>query len=153
LVEPGIYLLTQGLDRMKIKYCLSQNCYVIRRSSFVQILDLLLAFLATLIARDNTSLTELAQRPSGSKNENHDHSFVDTLFSVLASSTGSPTPDLPQLIEAGDIELRKAGLSKKDRSQVPSSYCCIGLRSSQDSSHLFMILLLLNHVYSPRIHL
>lgn len=109
---------------------LFQCCHIILYLFCAQILDLLLALLAALIARDGASLTELAQRSSGCKDgsSKQHSSFVDTLFSILASSTSSPTSDLPRLIEAGDTELRKAGLSKKDHSQVLLGYYCLVLR-------------------------
>ncbi|KAK2462751.1 hypothetical protein APHAL10511_005269 [Amanita phalloides] len=99
-----------------------------------KILDLLLAFLASLIARDGPSLTELAQRPSGSKAESSKDytSFVDTLFSILACSTSSATLDLLRLVEVGDVELKRVGLTKKDRAQLALIHDVIASKS-----HLF----------------
>ncbi|PFH46671.1 hypothetical protein AMATHDRAFT_199190 [Amanita thiersii Skay4041] len=101
-----------------------------------KILDLLLAFLAALITRDKTSLHDLAHRTqlltSGDEEQdvNHHHrdrpSFVDVLFSLLTSCTSSTTSDLLTLIidnpnlatTTTTTDLKRAGLSKKDRIQV-----------------------------------
>ena len=106
-----------------------------------------MAFLAALIARDGASLAELA----GSKAESS--SFVDTLFSVLASCTSSSTSDLLQLIETGDIELKQAGMTKRDHGQVPSTHGSPSLCSRSNSLLLFMTLLLLDRIYSVKAHL
>ena len=86
----------------------------------LQILDVLLVFLAALIAKDGSSLADLAQRPSGSKAESSKRcmSFVDSLFNILASCTNSGSSDLLYLVGSGNIELKREGLSKKDKSQV-----------------------------------
>ncbi|KAF8638444.1 hypothetical protein AX17_002201 [Amanita inopinata Kibby_2008] len=100
-----------------------------------KILDLLLAFLSALIARDRPSLADLAQKPSGSSNDEQlrdskpHGSFVDIIFTLIASCTSSGTPDLLRLVEAGDVELKRAGLTKKDRGQLALIYSVITSKS------------------------
>ena len=93
--------------------------------SELQILDILLVFLAALVAKDGSSLADLAQRPSGSRAESSKRcmSFVDSLFNILVSCTNSGSSDLLYLVGSGDINLKREGLSKKDKSQVFIIHC------------------------------
>ncbi|KAF8956935.1 hypothetical protein BDZ97DRAFT_2079509 [Flammula alnicola] len=110
-----------------------------------KILDILLVFFASLVARDSASLSELSQRPPStppspsmpSKRKANDKeeegaSFFGTLFSIL----GTTTPDHDPLIlvapqsPAGDIEFKKSGINKKDRSMLTTVYKTIRSKSN-----------------------
>ncbi|KAM6497239.1 hypothetical protein JOM56_007712 [Amanita muscaria] len=96
-----------------------------------KMLDILLVFLAALVAKDGSSLADLAQRPSGSRAESSKRcmSFVDLLFNILASCTNSGSSDLLYLVGSGDVDLKREGLSKKDKSQLISIYETIATKS------------------------
>jgi hypothetical protein len=66
-------------------------------------LDVILVFFAALVARDSQSLAELAEKSD----------LIDTLFSMLLST--SPEKDFLSLLSAGanDAELKKAGIVSK----------------------------------------
>ena len=96
-------------------------------------MDTLLVFFASLVARDATSLADLARRRSSSptvdptssstEQKQGDHkpcSFVDTLFTLLEIATSGP--DALKLVgpksNLGDAEFKKFGFRKKDRGTV-----------------------------------
>ena len=100
--------------------------------NILQILDILLVFFVALVARDPASLVELTQRsvsppPSPSchskqrstPKKEQETSFFAALFRVLDLNP----PKLDPLIfmashSASDIDLKNAGINKKDRTLV-----------------------------------
>ena len=99
-------------------------------------MDILLVFFLALVARDASSLSELAERPSllsstpsattrpRLDDRDDDDTLVDILVRVL--STINSETDLIRLGSnpgADDAAFKKAGVSKKDRTIVSACQC------------------------------
>ncbi|KAF9006201.1 hypothetical protein BDQ17DRAFT_1352946 [Cyathus striatus] len=122
-----------------------------------KLLDILLAFLAALVARQSSSLAELAQRASspspspsvethspftknrrGGKEKASDVqtqspplSLVDTLFTLLDSfRISDPLILVTPGTDLGDADLRKAGIGKKDKVTLAAIYSLIASKSN-----------------------
>lgn len=105
---------------------------MLKSQRYHQILDILLVFFVSLVARDPTSLSELAQKPPASpisptpfKDKIDDVASQDlSLLSVLFRLLAITSPDVDPLLlvasgsSAGDAKFKKAGINKKDRSFV-----------------------------------
>ncbi|KAF5316194.1 hypothetical protein D9619_006277 [Psilocybe cf. subviscida] len=124
-----------------------------------KILDIIMVFFAALVARDPTSLAELASRPPSepsssstkNKHEEADHgSFVEVLFAILSSMT----PDADPLVVVasrpgvGDTDLKKVGLAKRDRAILTSVYQTITKSAIFQPDTPISISLLTSHTLS-----
>ncbi|KAG7445164.1 uncharacterized protein BT62DRAFT_933586 [Guyanagaster necrorhizus] len=97
-----------------------------------QILDLILAFFSALVARDDVSLADVAERSSSPSTSSVPTSyFATTLFAMLACLT--PETDLLLIIAGSspDIQLRKLGVKKNEQILLRS------IHSTISSSSLF----------------
>ncbi|KIM44446.1 hypothetical protein M413DRAFT_24942 [Hebeloma cylindrosporum] len=110
-----------------------------------KILDVLLTFFVSLVARDPASLLELAERPvlnspsspvhkAKETDKNDDSSLVGILFRLLQEIP----PNLDPLVlispqsKATDADLKKAGINKKDKLTLTTIY-----KTIQSKSRLF----------------
>ncbi|KAJ3514159.1 hypothetical protein NLJ89_g2533 [Agrocybe chaxingu] len=90
-----------------------------------KVLDILLVFFVALVARDPTSLAELAERPSAiplspSSSSNHksgteDNSLIGILFHIVNTMISCVDPLLLATNQSDDATFKKAGFDKKDR--------------------------------------
>ncbi|KAK0202414.1 hypothetical protein DFS33DRAFT_1339929 [Desarmillaria ectypa] len=97
-----------------------------------KILDLILAFFSALVARDDVSLADVAERSiSPSTSSSPTSHFATTLFAMLARLT--PETDLLSIIAGSspDIQLRKLGIKKSEQILLRS------IHSTISSSSLF----------------
>ncbi|KDR80790.1 hypothetical protein GALMADRAFT_264743 [Galerina marginata CBS 339.88] len=110
-----------------------------------KILDILLVFFASLVARDPASLLELAQRspstrPPSPTPSNHkpssrdaeDVSFIGILFSILDRYPPHTDPLVlaAPSSSAGDPEFKKAGINRKDRLILTTVYKTISSKAN-----------------------
>ncbi|KAK7437383.1 hypothetical protein VKT23_018628 [Stygiomarasmius scandens] len=114
-----------------------------------KVLDILLVFFASLIARDLTSLVDLATRSPASTSSS-DSLFISTLFDLLSNLTLSTDP-LHIISNSSEVvgELKKLGIMKADRALLKSIHQTISSRSglfSLDAS--ISVIQLITHTLS-----
>ncbi|KAK0188481.1 hypothetical protein F5146DRAFT_1055417 [Armillaria mellea] len=91
-----------------------------------KILDLILVFFSALVARDDVSLADVAERSSSPSTSSSPTSyFATTLFAMLARLT--PETDLLSIIAVSspDIQLRKMGIKKNEQVLLRSIHSTI----------------------------
>ncbi|KAF4610570.1 hypothetical protein D9613_007096 [Agrocybe pediades] len=109
-----------------------------------KLLDILLLFFIALVARDADSLAELAERSAASSptasqvihkatatdEEGRSTAFIDILFRFLDAFPSDKDPIKASAVgQVGDAELKKVGISKKDRTMLSTVYKIISSKS------------------------
>ncbi|KAK0239323.1 hypothetical protein EDD85DRAFT_1003520 [Armillaria nabsnona] len=111
-----------------------------------KILDLILVFFSALVARDDVSLADVAERSSSPSTSSSPTSyFATTLFAMLARLT--PETDLLSIIAEGssDIQLRKMGVKKNEQVLLRSIHSIILSSSLFEDGVAVSISLLITH--------
>ncbi|KAK0466782.1 uncharacterized protein EV420DRAFT_1505323 [Desarmillaria tabescens] len=126
-----------------------------------KILDLILAFFSALVARDEVSLIDVAERSSSPSTSSSPTShFAATLFTMLARLT--PETDLLSIMTGSspDIQLRKLGIKKNEQILLRSIHSTISSSSLFEDGVAVSMALLITHTlavlppsFLPTIHL